>query len=130
MTVSNHLILFHRIFKCFIIFILGEVITVLFNIRLKTGFFETKAYDLLIGKDKMVLSSKESGSDVITIPDKNIISITLKSEKTSEVEIQTQDKIYQCSLFEKFDFENLLKTLKENLSTTITCEYKGGQNHM
>jgi len=80
---------------------------------MKIGFFETKAYELLIGKDRLVLSLKESESDNITIPDKNIISITLKNEKAPEIEIQTWDKIYQGSLLEKTDFEKLVELLKE-----------------
>jgi len=96
---------------------------------MKTGFFETKAYELLIGKDRLVLSSKESESDNITIPDKNIILITLKNEKAPEIEIQTWDKIYQGSLLEKTDFEKLAGLLKENLNVKIICEYEGGKEN-
>lgn len=101
----------------------------LFNIRLKTGFFETKPYDLLVGKDRLVLSSKESESGSIIIPDKNIISIALNNKKAPEIEIQTWEKIFQGSLLEKADFEKLLNSIKENLSVKIICEYKGGKDH-
>jgi len=102
----------------------------LFNIRMKTGFFETKVYELLISKDQLVLSSKESKNDSIIILDKNIISITLNNEKAPEIEIQTGKKIYQCSLLEQTDFENLIGFLKENLSVKIICEYEGGKDHV
>ena len=100
-----------------------------FDIRMKTGFFETKAYELLIGKDRLVLSSKESESYNITIPDKNIISITLKNDKAPEIEIQTWEKIYLGSLLEQTDFEKLIGLLKENLNVKIICEYEGGKEH-
>jgi len=105
------------------------VIWVLFDIRMKTGFFETKTYELLVGKDRLVLSSKESKDDNITIPDKNIISITLKNEKAPEIEIQTWEKIYLGSLLKRDDFEKLVELLKENLNAKIICEYEGGKDH-
>lgn len=99
----------------------------LFKIRLKTGFFETKAYDLMVGKDKLVLSPEESESDTITIPEKNIGSITLNNQKNPEIEIQTRDKIYKCGLIGNSDFEKLVNSIKENLSVKIICEYEGGK---
>ena len=99
----------------------------LFDIRMKTGFFETQEYEMLIDKDRLVLSSKEVESDVTIIPDKNIISISLKDETFPEIEIQTWEKIYQVNLLNKADFENLLDLMKENLNTKIICEYEGGK---
>ena len=93
-----------------------------FDIRMKTGFFETKEYELLIDKDRLVLSSKETGSDRIIILANNIISITLKNEKTLELEVQTKEKNYQGSFTEKIDFEKLISLLKENLNVKIICE--------
>lgn len=101
----------------------------LFDIRMKTGFFQTKIYELVIGPDKLVLASKETKSDDITIQDKNMISITLKNEKAPEIEIQTWERIYLGSLLEKTDFEKLVGLLKENLSVKIICEYEGGKDH-
>ncbi len=99
----------------------------LLDIRMKTGFFETKAYELLISKGRLVLSSKETESDSITILAKDIISITLRNEKVPELEVQTEEKNYQGSLSEKIDFEKLLNLMKENLSVKIICEYEGGK---
>lgn len=98
----------------------------LLDIRMKTGFFETKAYELLIGKDRLVLSSKETESDSITILAKNISSIIFKNEKAPGLEVQTEKKNYQITLPEKTDFEELICLLKENLSVKIICEYGGG----
>ena len=94
--------------------------------RLKTGFYETKLFDLLISKGKLVLSRSESGDQVITIPEKDILSITLKSEKLLEIEIQTWDKTYQGILYNNTDYEKLLEQLKENINIKIIFELKGG----
>lgn len=99
----------------------------LIDIRMKTGFFETKEYELLVCKDRLVLSSKETENDNITISAKNISSIVLKNEKTPELEIQANEKNYQLTISEKTSFEKLIIMLRENLSVKIICEYEGGE---
>ncbi len=98
-----------------------------FEIRLKTGFYATKLYDLLISKNKLVLSSAEAGDDVITILDKDILNVTIIKKKHSEIEVQTSDKIFQGILCDNSNFEEILSTLKENLHIKIICEseYEG-----
>ncbi|QRN84820.1 hypothetical protein JR334_07470 [Clostridia bacterium] len=100
------------------------------DIRMKTGFFETKAYEMLIGTDKLIVSSKETESDSIIILANNITSIILKNEKSPGIEIQTEEKNYQGSFTEKIDFEKLVSLLKENLSVKIICEYEGGEDYV
>lgn len=98
-----------------------------FKFRMKTGFYETKMYDLLISKGKLILSPKESDDRLITIPEESILNITLKkTEKSFEMEIQTYEKSYQGLLVNKTDYELLLEQLKENISKKILCEYEGG----
>lgn len=97
-----------------------------FEFRLKTGFFETKTFDLLISKGKLILSPAESKEQVITIPEKDILNITLKNMKSLEIEIQAWDKIYQGIIGNKADYEELLRQLKENINKKILCEYEGG----
>jgi hypothetical protein len=59
-----------------------------FEFRMKTGFYETKMYDLQISKGEVVLLPKESDDPLITIPEESILNITLKkSEKSFEMEI-------------------------------------------
>lgn len=100
-----------------------------FEIKLKTGFFETKEYDLLISKNKLILSSAEGEDQVITIFDKDIIAVSLKNEKLAEIEINTWDRIYRGVLCSKPEFEDLLRMLKENLNRKIICEFGGGKDH-
>jgi len=97
-----------------------------FEFRLKTGFFETKSFDLLISKGKLILSPSEAEDQVITISEKDILNITLKNVKSLEIEIQTWDKIYQGVFIDKADYEELLKKLKENINKKIFFEYEGG----
>ena len=97
-----------------------------FEFRLKTGFFETKPFDFLIRKGKLILSPSESKDQVIMIQEEDILSITLKTVKSLEIEIQTWDKIYQGIFDNKDDYEKLLGQLKENINKKIVCEYEGG----
>jgi len=98
-----------------------------FNIRMKTGFYETKLYCLMIRKGKLILSPIESDDPVITIFDESILNITLiEGEKASGIEIQTNGRIYECLLTNKMDYELLLTLLKENINKKIICEFEGG----
>lgn len=98
-----------------------------FEFRMKTGFFETKTFDLLIDKGRLNLFPKESDDLLITIPEENILDITLKKdEKSFEMEIQTYGKIFQGLFENKTDYEKLLGQLKENINKKIFCEYEGG----
>lgn len=101
-----------------------------FEFRMKTGFFETKIYDLLIRKGKLILSPKESEERLITVPEENILSITLKkNQKSLEMEILTDEKIYQGQLDNKTDYERFISKMKENINKKILCEYEGGNKN-
>jgi len=96
--------------------------------RMKTGFFETKIYDLLIRKGKLILSPKESEDRSVTIPEESILNITLKkSQKSFEMEIQTDEMIYQGLLDNKTDYKKLINKIKKNINKKILCEYEGGK---
>ena len=96
-----------------------------FPFRLKTGFYETKQFDFLISKGKLVLVPPESAESWITIEEQDILTITLKNEKALELDIQTRDNIYQGIFGNQTDFEELLGQLKENIHKRIVCEYEG-----
>lgn len=99
----------------------------IFEFRMKTGFFETKMLDLHINKGKLIFSSKESSDQLIVIPDENILTVTMKkSKKSLEMEIQTYQIIYQGLLDNKIDYEKFINQIKENITKKIICEYEGG----
>lgn len=93
-----------------------------FEIRLKTGFFETKPYNLLIGKNRLVLSSVNSADDNISVHEKEILLVSLREKKHSEIEVQTMENNYQGVFCDDIDFEEVLRILKENLHAKIICE--------
>jgi len=97
-----------------------------FELRMKTGFFETKTYSLFVGCEMLLLS--ESGGRTTAIPEKEIIAITL-DEKAAQIEIQTADRTYLGLLSSKSDSEPLFEALKGSLNTKITYEYEGGPDH-
>lgn len=99
----------------------------IFEFRMKTGFFETKMLDLHISKDKLIFSSKESNNQLIVIPEENILTITMKkSKKSFEMEVQTYETTYEGLLDNKIDYEKFIKQIKENINKKIICEYEGG----
>ena len=96
-----------------------------FQFRMKTGFYETRIYDLLISKGNLVFSPQESDDPPITIPEEIVLNISLKkNEKSFEMGIQTYEKTYQGLLVNNMDCELLLEELKENISRNILCEYE------
>jgi len=98
-----------------------------YEFRMKTGFFETKTYALLVHKGELVLSPKEIDDGLITIPEESILSITIKkSHKSLEMEIQTDEKLYHGQLDNKTDYEKLINQIKESINKKILCEYEGG----
>ncbi len=105
---------------------LCEVTMLGFEFRLKTGFFETKRFDLIARKGNLILSPVEAEDQVIIIPEKDILNVTLKNTKSLEMEIQTWDKVYQGIFNNKTDYEELLGQLKGNINKKIVCEYEGG----
>lgn len=94
--------------------------------RLKTGFFETKLYDLQISKGKLRLSPKILGDKEIVLLEKDISNILLKNGESLNLEINTLDKAYQGTLIDKANYEDLLSNLRTNLNKKILCEYGGG----
>ena len=97
-----------------------------FECRLKTGFFETKRYDFLIFKGKLIFSDSESEDRCIAILESDILSITLRKVKSLEIEIQALDKIYHGTVSNQANFESMLRQLKENINKKIVCEHEGG----
>lgn len=99
-----------------------------YEFRMKTGFFETKTYDLLVHKGELILSPKEIYDELIAIPEESILSITMKeSQKSLEMEIQTDEKFYHGQLDNMANYEKLINQIKESINKKIICEYKGGK---
>jgi len=97
-----------------------------YELRLKTGFFETKIYAMKINKGKLRLSPQKSADEEIVLLDKDISGIMLKNGEALEIEINLLEQSYQGTITSKAKYEDLLNGLKTNLNTKILCEYEGG----
>lgn len=98
----------------------------IYEIRLRTGFFETTSYTFMIKKNQIVLSplSADGKTKDITICDASIVSVLLRKKKNPELEIQTKDKVYLGTLGTKIDLSQVFQVLKKELNTKII--YEGG----
>ena len=97
-----------------------------YELRLKTGFFETKFYDLQINKGKLRLSPKIPGDKEILLLEKDISDLLLKNGEDLEIEINALEQSYEGTITDKENYNDLLSELKDNLNIKILCEYEGG----
>lgn len=97
-----------------------------FEIHIRTGFFETRTYYLLIEQRKLVFCPTEAEKPALSISDADLLCVTLRNKKQAEIEILSRDRIFKGVLVKKSDFEELLEQLKMNLTKKIVCEYEGG----
>lgn len=94
--------------------------------RLKTGFFETKLYDLQFSKGKLKLSPNILGDKEIVLLVKDISDLQLKNGENLENEINTLGLSYQVTITDKGNYDDLVSKLKANLNIKISREYEGG----
>ena len=98
--------------------------------RIKTGFFEIKAYELKAEEGSLsLIPLHESGEGVIVLSEGDIISVTLTEGRLPGLEIQTRNELYSGILDESCTLAEVINYLKEYLNINITCEYKGGEKH-
>ena len=97
-----------------------------YELRLKTGFFETKFYALQISKGKFRLLPKISGDKEILLSEKDISALLLKKGEALEIEINALEQSYEGTITDKENYNDLLSELKANLNIKILCEYEGG----
>ncbi len=95
----------------------------IFDIRLKTGFYETKPYCLSIGRGVLELLPEEFGEKIRIFMEKEILSVTLMGKGSAEVEIQTADRLYHMVLCDPLHSGELYQSVKENLRVRIDFEY-------
>ncbi|MPM50032.1 hypothetical protein SDC9_96766 [bioreactor metagenome] len=100
-----------------------------FTIRLITGFFETSPYELRVCTGKLILLPDNDPGNITAIGDGDVTCITLTDGKTTRFEISAGELSCQGFLQERSELENFLGALRENLNTTILCQYEGGREH-
>lgn len=94
-----------------------------YEIRLKAGFFETRLYTLEVTHRQIKLTPVNSG-DVITIKDKALIAVTILNIRHPEIEIQTITQTYFGNFTGNPDLAEICRLLKKELSKKII--YEGG----
>lgn len=100
-----------------------------FAIRLITGFFETSPYELRVCKGKLILLPENDPGNIKSIEDEAVSCITLTGGKVARFEISADELSCQGFLQVRSELETFLGALRENLSTTILCQYEGGREH-
>lgn len=93
-------------------------ISLIYKIKLRTGFFKTQPYDLTIGQGQIILTPQENhanGRLVINEEDLKSICITRRNGSAGELEIITESNIYIASLIDQ--------TYQEVLSNVLTNEF-------
>lgn len=102
------------------------------EIKLKTGFFKTKAYYLNIASKQLILSPKEAlDKDEIDLTHQELISITVtkKARKITQLEIQTQERPYTGTFAPNTDTEEVFSILNREFDGIIKIE-SGGVNYV
>lgn len=99
------------------------------KIRLKTGFFETTAYHLIIKTNQIVLNpvTDDCSRKKLLIRDQDLVSISVIQKRNSEMEFQTKDKTYTGTLALDTDLNTLLYEIRKKLNNKII--YERGVNY-
>lgn len=93
------------------------------NVKMKTGFYETTNYDLSIFDGKILLIPSALGAkEAIEIVDHDLISITLTKKKNSEIEIRTRNQMFTGTLLENLYLREIYPILKKQINAKIIYE--------
>ncbi|NLN83229.1 MAG: hypothetical protein GX138_02570 [Firmicutes bacterium] len=94
------------------------------DIRLRTGFFETKPYRLMIIDRDLLLQPLNPEKDgKITLTEDSIVAINFL-QKASRLEISTKGAVYNCNLDEELNSVDLFKFFKKFNGTKIIYDFE------
>jgi hypothetical protein len=92
-----------------------------YEIKLKTGFFETTLYKLSISEGLLVFSPVISRNNKeFSISDEHLVSIEITDKKHTEMEIKTLNEFLTCIFSEKPDISKLIIVLTDNFNKKIS----------
>jgi len=92
-----------------------------YEVKLKTGFFETTSYKLSISESSIVLSPANSGKNKeFSITDEHLVSLEITSNKHTEIEIITLNEFFTCTFLKNPDISELIIVLKDNFNKKIS----------
>jgi len=99
-----------------------------YEFRLKTGFYETKLYSLNIHNKqiRMIPACADNKNKIITVSDNDLISVKVTERKSLEIEIQTKDNLYSGVIL-GVSASGILDVLKKELHKEVL--YEGGRRN-
>ncbi len=100
----------------------------IYNVRLKTGFFETALYQMTIQKSEILFSPTRAdvGEKSFAVPERDILAVSIANRKTPQLEIQTAEKRYSATLASDPNLNGLLLELRNKLDCKIIYEGEKG----
>ncbi len=93
------------------------------EVRMKTGFFKTTAYELMLDGALLRLAPDDPQDGEILLPAREVLSLTLREKKQPQIEILTRGNIYAGVFEQGTDFQETLRVLKGNPDLKIICEF-------
>ena len=98
-------------------------------VRVKTGFFKTAPYWLSVEQGCLRLTpSSGAGEREQVYYDNTLFSVILFAGKSACIEIHGQERMLEAILSDGSQLPELLRALRQNLNTNITCEFRGNGN--
>lgn len=91
------------------------------DIKIKTGFYETTNFEFSISDDGIQLISVKA-KEAIEIVYDDLISITLTKKKNFEIEIRTKNQIFTGTFTENLDSREIYQVFKKQINTKIIYE--------
>lgn len=93
-----------------------------YQLKLRTGFFETAPYQMSIGENHIRLTpATRANGDVIDLGSDIAVSIYVKRNHP-ELEIQAKNRTYRATFFSDPGISNLLSEMRSKLNCRITYE--------
>ena len=97
-----------------------------YAVRVKTGFFKTAPYWLSVERGCLRLTpSAGAGEREQVYYDNALFSVILLAGKSACIEIRGRERLVDATLTDGGQLPELLRTLRQNLTTNITCEFRG-----
>ena len=98
-------------------------------VRVKTGFFKTAPYWLSVERGCLRLTpSAGAGEREQVYYDTALYAVILLAGKSACIEIHARERLVDATLADGSQLPELLRALRQNLDTDITCEFRGDNN--
>ncbi len=95
-------------------------------VRVKTGFFKTALYWLNVEPGCLRLVPFADGEEPEQLYNEEaLFAILLLAGKTASIEIHGRERLISAALSDSSQLPELLRALRQNVNTHITCEFIG-----